>query len=72
MRDILLSWVRTIVPLVVGFLVSKGLLDENSSTEALAAGYVIVTSAYYVAVRVLETKFSWVGWLLGAPKAPSY
>ena len=78
MKSLFDSLVRTVVPLVVGAVVSwfvtAGIvLDpefEGALTIAVTAG---LTGVYYVVVRLLETyvtpKF---GWLLGLAKEPVY
>lgn len=71
------SIIRTIVPIIAGQLIfwgSKlGILADTELTEALEAFIaVVLTAAYYVCVRLLETfvtpKF---GILLGMTRAPS-
>lgn len=69
------SIVRTVVPLIVGALISwaakAGLeLDDGAIASALT---VIVTTVYYAVVRVLEARIApaW-GWLLGVAKVPTY
>lgn len=73
--DILASIIRTVVPLVVGWLISlpitKALgLSSDQLTTLVTAG---VTAVYYLLVRVLEQYVSpRFGWLLGLAKTPSY
>lgn len=69
------SVVRTVVPLVVGALLTAALklgvhLDDGAITQTVT---VIVTVVFYAIVRVLETKIgpAW-GWLLGVAKVPAY
>ena len=69
------SLVRTVVPLVVGFLITQALrlgwhLDEATATDAVTA---VLSAAYYALARLLETKLGprW-GWLLGYASAPLY
>jgi cation transporter-like permease len=78
MKALFDSLVRTIVPLVVGAVISwfvtAGIaLDpefETTLTIALTAAF---TGAYYVAVRLFETYVSpKFGWLLGLAKQPAY
>lgn len=69
------SMVRTIFPIAVALLVSKGItgipgLDDTGLNIIVAA---VLTWLYYFVVRVLE-RFSstkW-GWLLGYASAPTY
>lgn len=75
MPDLSASIVRTVVPLIVGALVTlvahSGLnLDTVQATELVT---VVVTAVYYILVRVLEQHVSPnFGWLLGAAKTPVY
>jgi hypothetical protein len=70
-----LSVVRTVVPVLVGLLVSSlanigATLDNATATVFVEA---VVVAAYYAIARVLETKVAPAfGWLLGAPKPPTY
>jgi hypothetical protein len=78
--NILSSILRTIVPIVVGavltFLVKHNVLDPDTTAEAEQLTLVlnaVVTGAYYVVVRFLETKVApSFGWLLGLAKQPGY
>lgn len=71
----LTSLVRTLVPVLVGFLITTlGLgrvgLSEADLTPAVTA---LVTAVYYIAARALEQYVTpRFGWLLGAPTAPTY
>jgi len=73
--QILPSLIRTIVPMIVGWVLTqlalRGLnIPESFATQVVTA---LVTAAYYGAARLLETRFKPVwGWLLGLPKAPTY
>lgn len=78
MKALFDSLVRTVVPLIVGavisFFITRGIpLDpefETSLTIALTAGF---TGIYYIAVRLFETYLSpKFGWLLGLAKQPVY
>lgn len=75
---VLTSIVRTAVPYIVGLLVTlaakAGLdLDDGTLQSIGALLTVAIGTAYYAAVRELETRFSpaW-GWLLGRAKRPAY
>lgn len=74
-KTIGLSVVRTFVPVIVGALITvltKIGADVSSEALELLVGS-IVTTAYYTVARVLETKVTpRFGWLLGAPRTPSY
>lgn len=74
---IVASLIRTVVPLIVqvviGQLAAKG-IHAGAASEFIAqlVGGVIA-ALYYLAVRILETRFKAVwGWLLGLPKPPTY
>lgn len=73
----LTSIIRTIVPLVMGFIISylarKGItLDEELNANLAMLIQLVVTALYYIVVRYLESKKSEFGWLLGSPTAPKY
>ena len=76
MQALWLSIVRTIVPAIVGAVLSwlslTGLeLDPEFETALTAVLFAVFTSAYYVAVRLFETYASpKLGWLLGAAQSP--
>jgi len=69
------SIVRTVIPLIVGFLLTWALkagfdLDDDSVTNVVT---VIVTGVYYALVRFLEVHVNpSLGWLLGLAKPPVY
>lgn len=71
----LASIIRTVVPAVVGLIVTLALkagiqLDDAAVTSVVTS---VVTGVYYVAVRLLETKVApSFGWLLGLAKTPEY
>jgi hypothetical protein len=60
------------VPVAVGFLIAWGLLPATLSDQAVAAFSALLTAAYYLIVRLLESRWPALGWLLGAPKTPTY
>ena len=71
----LTSLIRTLVPLVVGFLISIPVVASSGVTSDQLAGLVtaVVTAGYYALARLLEAKVSpQFGWLLGKPGAPVY
>ena len=72
MADQITSLVRTWVPIAVGALISWGVLPADLSDSATLAFGGLIMGAYYAAVRVLEARFPWVGWLLGKAKTPTY
>ena len=68
-RGLLISAVRTFVPYVVGYLATIGVDDGTAQTVSM----ILVSLAYYVAVRLFELYLSpALGWLLGWAKAPGY
>lgn len=74
-----ISIIRTFVPVLAGQVITwaaaQGILDSTGEISAalITLMTLFFTTAYYALARYLEvfvsTKF---GWLLGAPKAPSY
>lgn len=72
--DFAISLVRTLVPIIVGFVLAQaaraGLdIDESDLTNVVNA---VVIGAYYSIVRFAETKVPGFGWLIGYPIQPSY
>jgi hypothetical protein len=69
------SLIRTIVPIVVGsilgLLTRAGLDIDLEGQQALST---LIDStfigAYYLVIRIIETKVPQVGWLLGLAKTP--
>ena len=80
MSDFLISLIRTWVPygvaLVIGWLVSQGVIDEETGTEASAAisgGFVLLFgSVYYWLVRLIAKRWPAFEWLLGYKTPPTY
>jgi len=73
------SLIRTIVPLIVGQILTwaaaQGIIDSTGQVSALLIVILTTafTTAYYTIARYLETFVSSkFGWLLGAAKAPNY
>jgi hypothetical protein len=80
-RDFILSLIRTYVPMgVVGALTAVALwfdaeITEDMTTGVTAFAVIAATSLYYLAARLLETRFPWLSFLLGTPKdvsTPTY
>jgi hypothetical protein len=71
---VLPSILRTVVPLIVGWVLAQPVVAGLGVTEADAttAATAVVTGLYYVAVRLLEQLHPRFGWLLGLPVAPTY
>lgn len=78
MSDLLLSYIRTYVPLGVGagltyLAVRFGLvLPEDISSEVAIGATALVVAGYYGLVRTLERRWPWFGKLLGSAKKPEY
>lgn len=74
MGDFLTSILRTVVPLVVGFVVTQLARLGIEMDTALVASFVtaVISGVYYAVARWLEQKASKWGWLLGKAKAPTY
>lgn len=78
MSDYVLSLVRTLVPIGVGWLLVQlatrwGIvLDDATAAEVKSAAVAIVAAVYYAIARALEQRWPWVGILLGARKQPVY
>lgn len=74
LTDSLVSLLRTYmavwVPTVAAWLASYGIDLPVEPTQAVALAVLI--SAFYAVVRAAESRWPWVGWLLGAAKAPTY
>lgn len=77
-QDQFISYVRTGVNLLVGFLVTwiaqhwHIVIDPNTQAYVVAFFMFIVTFLYYVIVRAIERHFPQAGFLLGIPKPPVY
>lgn len=71
--DLTPSFVRTLVPIVVGPLAARFMpgIDPTDPTVLLLVSGVI-SYLYYVAVRVIEMEFPKMGYFLGIAKAPAY
>ena len=68
------SYIRTMVPIVVGWLAGHGGLawlgvNDPMALTVVSAGMTLV---YYAFVRALEEQWPQAGWLLGFPDPPSY
>lgn len=78
MNDLIISWVRTIVPVAVANGVTwlavetEVVIDPATSTSAAALAVLVVTGVYYAIARTLERRWPFAGVLLGARKAPVY
>lgn len=75
MNTTITSLIRTYVPVAVGavvaWLLALGVnLDDQTTAGLTAALTGVITAVYYTLVRLLETRYPWVGALLGVPKSP--
>ena len=67
MNPTLRNIVRTAVPAIVGAVASViAKVKANLTPTETAVIFPIATTAYYSAIRTLETKFPKLSWLLGA------
>lgn len=77
MKDLSKSIVRTVVPYLVGAVVtlaaSKGFhLSEEVQANLDGLLTFVVGTLYYMVIRKAEETFPRLGWLLGTPTAPTY
>lgn len=72
--SLLPSILRTVVPLLVGLLLTWPITAGLGITEeqATAVTTTVVTAAYYLLVRLAEQYVPQLGWLLGYASAPLY
>jgi hypothetical protein len=74
MNDVVLSSIRTVVPIIVGsvvaFLAQKGFDIDKDAAILVVSGLCI--GVYYLLVRFTEHKWPAVGVLLGSKKQPVY
>lgn len=66
------SLIRTVIPAVIAWLISKGVLPEGMAADTQGLIELVVFAGYYTLVRVLEEKWPWFGWLLGFKGTPEY
>lgn len=68
------AYIRTLVPIVVGWLAGAGITGWLGVDDQLATVVVsgVVTVGYYGLVRVLERQWPQAGVLLGIPNPPEY
>lgn len=77
-NDFLISVIRTAVPAAVGavlaWLASKTgiILDADSSAALTASAVAVAVAVYYALARALETRWPWLGVLLGRRAKPVY
>jgi hypothetical protein len=70
----LTSIVRTVVPLIVGWLLSIPVVAGLGLSDEQLAGFVtaIVATIYYITARFAERRWPQLGVLLGSAKQPAY
>lgn len=71
----IISWIRTIVPIVMGgfvaWLVALGVhLDKGTEDALVVAVTGLCIAVYYTLARLLEKRFPTLGVLLGVAKTP--
>lgn len=73
-RDYLVALVRTVVPVLVGLIVSSLAKAGLEVDPGVVSGLVdaLFIGGYYAAVRYVEAKWPTAGWLLGWKGAPTY
>lgn len=77
MNDLVVSFIRTYVPIAVGtflsWLATKGLeIDAQTGAGLIAFLTGVLIAAYYGVVRFLERSWPAFGILLGSKKTPEY
>jgi hypothetical protein len=70
--DLFLSIRRTVVPIVVGAVAASALAPWLPSALVAEWATLVLASAYYVALRLLEVKVPGVSVLLGGKGQPTY
>lgn len=72
--NLLLSLRRTLVPIIVGYLLAQAVRYGFDIPQDALVGVVeaLVTGVYYTVLRAVETVVPSAGVLLGAQKQPRY
>lgn len=75
LSDLIVSYIRTYVPIAVGVALTYlgrhlDIVDPGPEAVAWVTGAVV--AGYYALARVLATVHPLFGFLLGAPKTPTY
>jgi len=70
--DYIVSAVRTVVPYAVSALIAWGIIPDSLSEPATLFLTGAIFGGYYLLARLLESRWPWLGWLLGKPNAPTY
>lgn len=83
MNDLIVSRIRTYVPLLVGWALAQlaGVFDvlhqvgidiDVDEGKAASVAVLVLSGLYYDLARRLERRYPKLGWLLGSPKQPTY
>ena len=77
MSNFLIAVIRSVVPIVVGWLVALLAAASIPVEPDVAVGLTVtlstlVASLYYIGVAWLERAWPWFGWLLGVARNPVY
>jgi hypothetical protein len=77
MSNFIIALVRTVVPIVAGWLLAQlaaiGIhLPADIEPQLISALTALFGGLYYAAVAWLERKYKWFGWLLGVARNPEY
>lgn len=75
MSTFIASFIRTVVPIIIGslgaWLTKFGLDLDPAAYDGLGIWLTLIfSSIYYAVVRLLEEKFPQIGWFLGLAKSP--
>lgn len=71
--NFLKSFIRTIVPFGVAWLIRVGIVPDTLGPEAIVGFTGLIFAGYYALARLLEKYLSpWFGILLGVPSQPQY
>lgn len=77
MSNLVTAIIRTIIPVIVGYLatwlIGLGVNLDQTVWDGFSNQLVLILSGvYYAAVAWAETHWPWVGWLLGLARRPAY
>ena len=77
MSNLVTAIIRTIIPVIVGYLatwlIGLGVNLDQAVWDGFSNQLVLILSGvYYAAVASLEAKWPWFGWLLGLARRPAY
>lgn len=77
MSDAITALIRTWTPSAVGaalaWLLTLGIeLDPDTQAGLIAGLTAVMVAAYYALARLLESRWPWLGVLLGSTRQPTY